>query len=380
MSAATTQAPLRGLDTLRAAAANGQVRPPQRPDQIRAPSSAHQTTVAPEASLPSISVGFGDLASWEFTQRVARALSCSTMVPEAYRQMIPNPRKRGELVDNPNAISNCIVALNMAKRMNADPLMIMQNLYIVEGRPSWSAQFVISVINNSKLFSSRLNFQFKDLGEKIVDYTTYVWSDEERRKIPTSSRVPIKDRSCVAWAIDAATGERVEGPTVSIELAVKEGWYTRNGSKWQTMPENMLIYRAASFFGRVHTPELLMGLRTQDEAMDILEAEMAEDGSWRVAGGEQQPEATPSPATEQEQDEESPKGQTQSNEAGDSSEADSEVAGAPETGKSAAASREDARDRDAETAAAPASEKTRSASQKKPQPALDLDDGFGPVE
>ncbi|WP_252151905.1 hypothetical protein [Acinetobacter sp. ANC 4177] len=53
-------------------------------------------------------------------------------------------------------------------------------------------------------------------------------------------------------------------------MAVKEGWYQKNGSKWQSMPEQMLRYRAASFFGRIYAPDLLMGLRTQEEELDSM--------------------------------------------------------------------------------------------------------------
>lgn len=55
-----------------------------------------------------------------------------------------------------------------------------------------------------------------------------------------------------------------------MEMAVKEGWYQKNGSKWQSMPEQMLRYRAASFFGRIYAPDLLMGLKTQEEEQDAM--------------------------------------------------------------------------------------------------------------
>ncbi|WEH90033.1 hypothetical protein PX669_07425 [Acinetobacter soli] len=72
----------------------------------------------------------------------------------------------------------------------------------------------------------------------------------------------------MAWAIERETGERLESSKITIEMAVKEGWYTKEGSKWQTMSEQMLRYRAASFFGRVYAPELLMGLRSAEEEQD----------------------------------------------------------------------------------------------------------------
>ena len=52
-------------------------------------------------------------------------------------------------------------------------------------------------------------------------------------------------------------------------MAKAEGWLTKTGSKWQTMPELMLKYRAAAFFGRLYAPEVLMGMQTAEEVIDI---------------------------------------------------------------------------------------------------------------
>jgi hypothetical protein len=40
-------------------------------------------------------------------------------------------------------------------------------------------------------------------------------------------------------------------------------------SKWVTMPELMFMYRAATFFGRAHDSDLLMGMKTVEELEDI---------------------------------------------------------------------------------------------------------------
>lgn len=153
----------------------------------------------------------------------------------------------------------------MSNRMGADPLMVMQNLYLVNGRPSWSSQFIMAGINSSGRFSA-LRFELEDLGEKEVECVETVWENRKPKKI--SKTVKIHDFSCVAWAIERETGERLESSKITIEMAVKEGWYTKEGSKWQTMSEQMLRYRAASFFGRVYAPELLMGLRSAEEEQD----------------------------------------------------------------------------------------------------------------
>lgn len=240
-----------------------------------------QRAVAPrEASLPAVSPGFGSLQSFELMQRAAKLLMSSTLVPATYRAVIE--KKRGKDViyeENPNALANCVVALNMSQRMGADPLMVMQNLYVVEGRPSWSSQWIIAAINGCGRFSP-LRFDLKDLGEKEVEYSVTEWENGNRinRKVKTK----VRNLECIAWALEKETGERVTSPTVSVEMAVKEGWYQKNGSKWQTMPEVMLRYRSASFFGKLYAPELLMGLQSVEEMQDVIEATPQADGSFSV--------------------------------------------------------------------------------------------------
>ena len=218
------------------------------------------------------SVGLLNLEAFELSQRVAKMLSSSTLVPEQYRSVIKvkaGKDQSGQWMyrdeENPNGLSNCIIALNMANRMGADPLMIMQNLYLIEGRPSWSSQFIMASINSCGRFSA-LRFDLEDLGEKEVEYQETSWAGG--RKQTVTKKIKIQNFACTAWAIERETGERLNSSKITIEMAVKEGWYQKNGSKWQTMPEQMLRYRAASFFGRVYAPELLMGLRSAEEEQD----------------------------------------------------------------------------------------------------------------
>lgn len=228
----------------------------------------------------AITMGFGSASSFELMQRAARLLAASTLVPAQYRQF--NEKKRGseiDIIENPSAIANCVVALNMAQRMRADPLMVMQNLYVVEGRPSWSSQWIIAAINGCGRFSP-LRFELTDLGEKEVEYSVTEWVD--RQRVNKKLKTTIRNWQCVAWAIELATGDRVDSPKVSMEMAVKEGWYGKSGSKWQTMEEVMLRYRTASFFGKLYAPELLMGMQSVEEAQDIMT--LNHDGTVDVPG------------------------------------------------------------------------------------------------
>lgn len=131
------------------------------------------------------------------------------------------------------------IAIDMASRMGVSPMMVMQNLYIVQGKPSWSGQAC-----KAFLMRKYKNVRTIYVGEKGSD-----------------------DRGCYIKAEDAS-GDILEGTTVTIRMARSEGWFSKNGSKWQTMPEQMLAYRAAAFFARVHCPEVLMGCSVEGEAED----------------------------------------------------------------------------------------------------------------
>ncbi|WP_151767913.1 recombinase RecT [Acinetobacter oleivorans] len=245
---------------------------------------------------PQQSIGLLNLEAFELSQRIAKMLSASTLVPEQYRAVTKikaGKDNNGNWLfreePNPNGLANCVIALNMASRLNADPLMVMQNLYLIEGRPSWSSQFIMAAINSCGRFSP-LRFELEDLGEQEVEYQETSWVNG--RKQTGNKKMKIDNHSCIAWALESGTVMPnfsieelkehggiykcckaygipvIESSKITIEMAVKEGWYTKNGSKWQTMREQMLRYRAASFFGRVHTPELLMGLRSSEEEQE----------------------------------------------------------------------------------------------------------------
>ena len=247
-------------------------------------------TRQPDAAI--VTMGFGSLASFEFMQRTAKMFTQSTMVPVAYRAVIETgygDKKKWE--DNPAALPNCIIALNMSQRMNADPLMIMQNLHVIEGRPSWSSQYIIAAINACGRYSP-MRFDMKQ-GEAIdASYTTYEW--ENNRKVPKVSKVRVVNTTCIAWAIELSTNTRLESPMVTMEMAVNEGWFGKNGSKWQSMPDLMLRYRSAAFFGRIYAPEVLMGLQSAEEVRDVVTVTEQADGSYAADPMPTRPaEATP---------------------------------------------------------------------------------------
>ena len=221
-------------------------------------------------------------SGFEQLQRVAKALAGSTLVPAQYRAFA-EVKEYGKVVGhnpNPAGLPNCVVALNMALRMGADPLMVMQNLYVIEGRPSWSSQFIIASLNSCGRFSP-LRFDLSEPGKnEELTYSATFWKDG--KKVTEQRKAKIKHQTCTAWVIEKETGDRLNGPTISMQMAIDEGWLTKNSSKWLTMPEVMLRYRAASMLGRLYAPELLMGLQSREEVEDFIDATPDGAGNYAV--------------------------------------------------------------------------------------------------
>ena len=192
-------------------------------------SPAAGATLEVRQSGEVVSIGFDTEPGFEALQRLGKMFAQSALVPEIYR----------------GNIANCSIAVEMALRMRMNPIMVMQNLYMVHGNPSWASKFLIASFNQTGRFSS----------------IRYRWVGQ-----PGS-----KERGCVAWAKEKSTGEVVESPLVDWKMVEAEGWSSKKGSKWLTMPDLMFMYRAAAFLVRTTAPELTMGLQTAEESRDLVD-------------------------------------------------------------------------------------------------------------
>ena len=173
-----------------------------------------------------------DTARFNQAWRAAKMFSDSKMVPVHYQ----------------GKVADVFVALHLATRMNLDPFMVMSKTYPIQGRIGMEAQLVIALVNARGPFRGPIQWRMEGEGDS---------------------------RKCTAYAVHAKTGETCEAP-VTWQMVKAEGWASKSGSKWQTMPEMMFRYRSAVFLARLFCPETIMGLSTTDEIQDtedIIEAE-----------------------------------------------------------------------------------------------------------
>ncbi|MBQ8465745.1 MAG: hypothetical protein IJ545_07040 [Alphaproteobacteria bacterium] len=174
-----------------------------------------------------------DLQAFDNAQRIGKLLSQSQIIPAAYQNNLPN----------------VMVALEISARTKTSPIIVMQNLNVIKGRPSWSSKYLIAALTSSRVYN--LRYEMQSRGELQIKQF--------------NATKKIENLACRVLAVDRRTGEERVGPWVTMEMAVNEGWYGKTDSKWQTMPEIMIRYRAATFFANVYYPELTVGLAVEDE-------------------------------------------------------------------------------------------------------------------
>ena len=193
--------------------------------------SAQNNTVAERIQQPATNI----VADFSRAYKLAQVISTADIIPDNYK----------------NKAADCAIAIDMADRMRVSPMMVMQNLYVVKGKPSWSGQACKALIEGCGKFKPG-SIRPVYFGDKGTD-----------------------SRGCYLSALWADTGDKVEGPEVTLKMAKAEGWLGKN-PKWTNMPELMLAYRASAFFARVYCPEVLMGVHVEGENEDIRPAERVE--------------------------------------------------------------------------------------------------------
>lgn len=202
-----------------------------------------------EISRPNNQVqtfNFFDADQFATMQRVCQMFSSSELVPEMYRATEKNPANK--------AIANCMIAVETAQRIGASPLMVMQNMYIVHGKPSWSAKFLTATVNACG--------RYRSLKYKMTLKGNVKFGEQQ-----------VENWECIAYTTERGSEEVLESIAVDIQMAISEGWYGKNGSKWKTMPKLMLQYRAVTYWTSAYAPEISMGIKTTEEILDIEDAQ-----------------------------------------------------------------------------------------------------------
>lgn len=181
------------------------------------------------AQIPTMSLGeteiLFDVQKFEHVQRVAKLFSASSLVPK-------------DFIGN---VASCFVALHMAMRLNIDPFFLMQNMYVVYGRPAMEGKLAIALLNSKGPYENGVQFRYEGEGES---------------------------RKCTAWGKRRDTGA-IDECEISVKMAKSMGWWDKKDSMWPKMTDQMLAYRSGHWLAKRYCPEVTMGLGTVDEARDV---------------------------------------------------------------------------------------------------------------
>lgn len=175
---------------------------------------------------PNAVTMWNDAKLYNQSLAMAQTLSKSEIIPQSYK---------GKPAD-------CLIAIDIANRLGLSPAIVMQNSQIVRGNFTWRGSACKAMIDGCGRYQK----------------TRYVYVGEEGKD----------SYGCYLEAIDN-DGDIIKGVPVTIAMAKKEGWYNKDGSKWQSMCDLMLKYRAAAFFMRTECASIAMGFLTKEEVEDV---------------------------------------------------------------------------------------------------------------
>ena len=206
------------------------------------------------AAVPSV---FDDFEVFEQALKMAAALSKSKLVPEAFR----------------GSPESCLIAIDLSRRLRLSPFTLLPHLYVIDSKPAFSAQFLITLVNRSGKFE-RLDWETGEDGETSVHFFSH-WNDKTKK--PEVYEEKVKNYWAVAVLAEKRSGKKYRSPRIDVAFAERNGWTSKSGSKWKTMPELMCAYRSASILIRRTCPELTLGLDAAEDVADSFGSDAPEE-------------------------------------------------------------------------------------------------------
>lgn len=197
---------------------------------------------------------------------------------------------------------DCLAVAMQATQWRMNPFAVAQKTHLVNGTLGYEAQLVIAVINNSGAIADRINWEWFGPWEKIVGKFKTVESrtkkddDGHPKKYIVPAWEPKDEEGLGVFVRATLKGEAHSRELVLLLTQAR----TRNSTLWTEDPKQQLAYLAAKRWGRLHTPDVMLGVYTPDELetippKDMGAAEIVVDTkpkldagtieSWREAAG-----------------------------------------------------------------------------------------------
>lgn len=143
---------------------------------------------------------------------------------------------------------DCLAVAMQAYQWGMLPFVVAQKTHIVNGKLGYEAQLVIAIINNSGLLEGRLSEP-----EYIGNWDAIIGKK-------TSFGSPLEEGLGVKLTGKLKGEDKLRSWTVYLNQCE-----TRNSPLWKLKPKLQLYYVCAKEFVRIHAPEVLLGVYTDDE-------------------------------------------------------------------------------------------------------------------
>jgi len=143
--------------------------------------------------------------------------------------------------DYKGKVDNCIIAMQLGAELGLKPMQAIQNIAVINGRPAVWGDAMLALVQASKLLEDFQEAPILDDKGNVVGYTCTA----VRKGRPT----PIVQ-------------------TFTLAMAIKANLWSKEGP-WTNYPGRMFQMRARSWCLRDGFADVLKGLTTIEEAMDI---------------------------------------------------------------------------------------------------------------
>jgi len=214
---------------------------------------------------------------WRQTLREAEKLAVATLTPDHLKVAMP-PYREGD--ENNNAkrkaawnqtVANCILVANQAHKWNADVFAVAAESYVVGNKLGYQGKLIAAVVNARGKLTTPLRAIHSNMkgdefaavvyGSKTVDLQSL--NKEEKKEIfALLIRYADKDDQEANRELAMADVLAVRVSVGQCKTLNKEG---KVNAQWTKDPEQKLVYTGTTKWARRYTPELMVGILSDDD-------------------------------------------------------------------------------------------------------------------
>ncbi len=167
---------------------------------------------------------------------IAKTLQFATLIPDHLRmQKIDG---KWTPLDPNQVMANVMMVVNRALQWGVDPIALVAESFVVGGKLDFQGKVIIAVVNRLGGLKSNLDFEFEGSGDDLTVIVSGELLKEPGK--PREARLAYRD-------------------------AVTKNSSGKVNEQWTKDVQQKLIYSGAKKWARRHTPEVILGLFSEDD-------------------------------------------------------------------------------------------------------------------